>query len=333
METIKHKLNADIYIPQQLKGDLYAKNICFLDIETTGLSSKYNEIILIGALCLEDGYTHITQFFANHIDKEEKLLDTFREFLTKFEYIITYNGNSFDLPFLRKKLEYYNLSHSIDQIPHLDLLRLVRKNKDILKLENCRLKTVEKSLGIYREDTISGRQSVDLYKDYMYSKDQVKKNIILKHNYDDIYYLPQLLSIYDIIEAENTLSLDYNHKDSKYVLKLSKENITFNKNLLSIKGFSAISEVPPQVYYKDSFSLNWDTSLGDFNIELKYNVANLSSGEKCFYIDLSDNNIKLNYIDKLSYNIADNILLLNIDNKAVYSNILSLLSGVISSLF
>lgn len=332
MDIIKDKLNTHIYIPNILKDELSNKNICFLDIETTGLSSKYNKVILIGLLCIENGEIYITQFFANSISEEYDLLSSFEKFLNKFSYIITYNGNTFDLPFLKKRLDHYNIKHHIDEIPHLDLLKLVRKNKKILKLENCKLKTVEKSLNIYREDTITGKESVDLYKNYEYTKDQYKKNIILKHNYDDIFYLPQLLSIYDIVEKETILNLDINFKESNVELTMYKNDIIFKNNILSINGKSQKIQLPTQIYFKDHYTLTWDISIGDFNININYKTAYLSTGEKCFYINISEFNISLDNFNRINNNIPLNLLLIKIDEDVIYENIISLISKIILSI-
>lgn len=332
MDIIKYELSKEIYIPDDLKENFKSKNICFLDIETTGLSSKYNQIILIGGLCLKNNEMYITQIFADHIDEEYELLTEFKEFVNNFDYIITYNGTSFDLPFLKKRLDYHKVIHTIDEVSHIDLLKLVRKNKGLLKLENCKLKTVEKSLGIYREDTISGKESVDLYKDYMNTKDNNKKKTILKHNYDDIYYLPQLLYIYDLIKEESILEL-YTEFDSKSLtLNIDKTSLVFKNNNLTINGYAKKNNIPSQVFYKDYYNLNWNTSKGEIEIELKYEDGYLTSKEKCYYVDLS--NYKLDYLkcNKLGYNVADNILFLKIDNKIIYDNLLNLLKYMFKNL-
>lgn len=332
MDIIKDILNTDIYIPNMLKDELLDKNICFLDIETTGLSSKYNEVILVGLLCIEHGEIYITQFFAENIAEEYELLSKFEEFLNRFSYIITYNGNTFDLPFLKKRLDYHGIKNNIDDKSHLDLLKLVRKNKKILKLENCKLTTVERYLDIYREDTISGKESVDLYKDYEYTKDIYKKNIILKHNYDDIFYLPQLLSIYDIVEKETLLKLNIVFKGSDMQLSMYKDDITFKKYTLSIHGKSKETRLPAQVYFKDNYNLNWDTSNCDFNMQITYKTAHLSTGEKCFYIDMSEFNINPDNFNRINNSIPKNLLLLTVDDEVIYENIIVLVSETISTI-
>lgn len=332
MDIFEYNLDYEIQVPNCLKEDFEDKNICFLDIETTGLSSKYNEIILIGILSIIGGKVSITQFFANTVDEEYELLIAFEEYLSKFDYMVTYNGASFDLPFIRKRLLHFGIKNNIDSIEHLDLLKLTRKNKKVLGLENCRLKTVEKSLGIFREDTISGRESVSLYKDYEYTKDKYKRDIILKHNYDDIFYLPRLLSIYELVDEKTNFIIDVVFKSSPIALKISKSSITFKKNLLYLEGYSEILKFPNQLYFKDLYSLDWNPSTGALNLEIKYQDGVLSSGSNCSYIDLSFNYLPLIEVDKLGYNLPDNVLLLKVDEDIIYENIVNLISTIISNI-
>lgn len=332
MNIFEYKLNDEVYIPNSISRDFSNKSICFFDIETTGLSSKYNEIILIGVLCLQNDKVYIKQFFADHPDEEKEILTLFNEFINKVEYIVSYNGKSFDVPFLKNRFNHHNIFSKIDQITHLDLLQLVRKNKKLLNLENCKLKTVEKRLNIYREDTISGKESVDLYKAYLYSKDTIKRNIILKHNYDDIFYLPKLLSIHDIIEKESSLILNTNFKGLDIELNINKNSIRFQKSIITISGNSDIVNFPPQVHYKDFYSFNWSTLEGLFDLQLFYKSASLSNGAKCFYLDLKDTELPLNDFNKINYDIPNHFVLLKIDELILYDNISLLTTRIISQI-
>ena len=97
METITHIINHNLNVSDYLNG-----NSCFIDIETTGLSRSKNMIYLIGLLYFD--FTQnawvLNQYFANNMDKEGALLKEFISNISKFDHIITYNGNSFDLPFI-----------------------------------------------------------------------------------------------------------------------------------------------------------------------------------------------------------------------------------------
>ena len=82
-------------IPGTERWRMYADfrhNAAFLDIETTGLSPDYNIITLVGILDSE-GY-HAFVFDQN--------LSDLREALERYDLIVTFNGASFDLPFIER---------------------------------------------------------------------------------------------------------------------------------------------------------------------------------------------------------------------------------------
>ena len=79
---------------------------CFLDIETTGLDKKSNDITVIG---LFDGKD--SKVFVNG-----KNIDEFSSEIEKYSYIVTFNGACFDLPFLKEKFPEINFSQF-----HVDL--------------------------------------------------------------------------------------------------------------------------------------------------------------------------------------------------------------------
>ena len=68
----------------------------------------------------------------------------------------------------------------------IDILKIIKPFKEKLSLPDFKLKTIEKYLGIYREDTISGKESVQLYNEYVSSNCNKLKDKILLHNYEDI---------------------------------------------------------------------------------------------------------------------------------------------------
>ena len=332
MNIFEYDLDTEVYIPNLISNDFRSKNICFFDIETTGLSSNYNQIILIGVLCLEGDRVYIKQFFADRLDEEKEILTLFKECLYSFDHIVSYNGKSFDIPFLKNRFSHYNILNDLDIIPHLDLLQLVRKNKELLGLANCKLKTVEKYLNIHREDTISGKESVDLYKAYLYSNDKIKRDIILKHNYDDIFYLPKLLSLYDTIEKESILSLNINFKDIDLTLNVDKQSIEFQKSIIRISGSSTMVDLPYQLHYSEFYTLDWSTLDGVFNLQLFYETGDLSDGSKCLYLDIKNSNLSLNNLLDIDYNIPSHLIPLKINSLVLYDNFSVLIKNIISQL-
>lgn len=225
MEVITKILDDYIDIPP---------NHFVFDIETTGLSPKYCKVILIGILYNHNNQTIIKQFFAQTEADEFELLIEFLEQIKDFHNHITFNGLTFDIPFLNARFNKYNIDYTLEKDKDIDILRLIKPFKEKLPLSDCKLKTVEKYLGIYREDTISGKESVKLYKEYVSSQCNDLKSTILLHNYEDIYYLGKIFKIKDILEekldviAINTnnlcvtlVPLQYKTQNSKIIMKYS----------------------------------------------------------------------------------------------------------------
>ena len=79
-----------------------------LDIETTGLSASRHFIYCIGCSYLssdkEDIIT-IRLFFAENPEQEPELLTALAKLLDTHKTIITFNGNAFDLPFLKNGMQ------------------------------------------------------------------------------------------------------------------------------------------------------------------------------------------------------------------------------------
>src|SRR5690554_1075125 len=99
MEIIKHTIDEQIIFPRAL-NQISDKKVCFLDIETTGFSRKFNQIILIGFLYFDNSKTEVIQIFAGNKKDEKNLLSEFVKYISNFEVIITFNGDAFDIPFI-----------------------------------------------------------------------------------------------------------------------------------------------------------------------------------------------------------------------------------------
>ena len=256
MEVITKTLDELIAIPP---------NHFVFDIETTGLNSNYCKVILIGILFNQDNKTVIKQFFANTEDDEKELLLSFVDNIKNYQNHITFNGLTFDIPFLNTRLKKHNIDFSLSQNDDIDILKLIRPFKEKLSLSDCKLKTIEKYLGIYREDTISGKESVDLYKRYSVNQDIDLKEKILLHNYEDIYYLGIIFKIKDILKHKlNVLCIT----TSNISLELVPISFKISKNTLSIKYSTFEGNLFNINIYNDSYSIVSDEKNLILNISL-----------------------------------------------------------------
>ena len=97
-----------------------------LDIETTGLSAARHFIYCIGCSYLSpdksDSIT-VQLFFAEKPEQEAELLAALTTLLQTHKRIITFNGNSFDLPFLKKRYEINHIKQPFSDTQSVDLYR------------------------------------------------------------------------------------------------------------------------------------------------------------------------------------------------------------------
>ena len=301
MEVITHKIDEIIDIP---------KNSCVFDIETTGLSPKYNHVILIGLLYIKDNQTIIKQFFAHNTDDEKELLFYFKEVFRAFDNHITFNGHRFDIPFLNKRLEKNNLDFFINKEKDIDILKIVKPYQKKLNLENCKLKTVESLLNIQRQDTISGKESVYMYKEFEKTKNESLKTKILLHNYEDIYYLAKLFKIQDIIDSTETY-IDISYINSNFKLRLA--NYKFKGDIIYIDYISK-NRIPINIQiYEDEYSIIGS----NHTIKIELNISHA----------ITKNNNRVIYFKQ------DKIVPLKIDSDILEDNILSVASYLFKNIF
>lgn len=190
-------------------------NILFFDIETTGFSAETTYLYLIGCIYHKGGSFHMLQWFSEGIEEEVSLLTKFFDYIKKYKLLIHFNGTGFDIPYLLKKCRIHGLSYSFDHIESLDLYKKVSPHKKILNLSSCRQKSIEAFLSIDREDTASGGELIEVYRDYLGKKHIEKLRnsrlkgmaleteseadkllyLLLLHNEDDLKGLVQICSI------------------------------------------------------------------------------------------------------------------------------------------
>ena len=309
-----HKLNIDDYFKDM--------DCCFLDIETTGLSRKNNIIYLVGVLYFDKNYNlwTLTQLFANNQKEEKQLLEQLISMLSTFNNIITYNGDSFDIPFINYRLKYNSINHTISKSSSIDLYSIVKANKQILNFDNLKLKTIEENLGIFREDIYNGKDCIDFYYKYISSKDEILKDKILKHNYDDLYYMLDIIEILDLIKDKKSVNLVLNKK----TIMLTIDEIFLYGDMFNINGFFNTNLEKEIIFFSQYFNIVTE-EFNKFKASIEFKKAYITPTEKCIYIDKNDFEIPMYVKDLSGYKIPQNILILMIERKYCMDNIRSLL--------
>lgn len=170
-------------------------NLLFFDIETTGFSAKKSSLYMIGLLYFENDKLMATQLFAETPDEEVFILKEFLEICQNYQTTIHYNGNTFDIPYIREKCRQHQLKDPFETLKGIDLYKRFSVFKNILHLENCKQKTVETFVGIEREDLYNGGELIEFYKKYTVNKAQEISDLLFLHNFDDLKGMYQLLPI------------------------------------------------------------------------------------------------------------------------------------------
>ena len=174
---------------------LLAEDSMLFDIETTGFSAAYTTLYLIGTIRRKDDLLVLTQYFADTPDEEPQLLAHFFEDLTGIRTLVSYNGDGFDLPYLKARCEKLHLTHPFDTIVSVDLYKEVCAFRFLLSLPNYKLKTVEAFLGISRSDPYNGGELIEVYRHYGRTGDKEALLSLKQHNYEDVADMPALLSL------------------------------------------------------------------------------------------------------------------------------------------
>lgn len=168
---------------QTLFPDPY--KVLLFDIETTGLSSKTASLYLIGCAYYEGDTWYCKQFFASTPASEKDILREFCSFAQQFSIFITFNGITFDIPFIQAKCKKYGFPEL--SLPDAqDMYRMIRPYKNLLHLPGCRQKQLEEYIGLYREDPFSGQELISLYQEYSEYPREDLLQILLLHNFEDI---------------------------------------------------------------------------------------------------------------------------------------------------
>ena len=323
MKIINSKFKHDLTLSKYSIDE----NSCFLDIETLGLNRNKDMIYLVGLLYFNkaDNLWNLDQYFSESIEDEKSMLIELAKEIESFHTIITYNGNSFDLPYLNKRFHIYNINFNFSKTHSLDLYAIVRKNKQYLNLENYKLKTLERYIGVYREDIYSGRDCIDFYKNYITTKDLDLKKKILQHNYDDLFYMLDLMKILDILKHKKTISLQITDK----ALDLILEDIKLEGDFLIIQGIIESKFYNKMNYYGDNYKIVSEED-NSYHIRIEHKKGLLTPTINCLFIYSKDFSIDI--IDESQHSTPNGVILLQVGNNFIIPNIKNLIKQLVNGI-
>lgn len=152
----------------------FRDSIAYVDIETTGLSRQYSEITTIALYDGNQIYTYVNG----------KNLEDFKADILKYKFLVTYNGRSFDAPFIEA---FFNIRLDHE---HIDLRYPLKKLGYV-----GGLKAIEKRFGIDRGDlkSVDGFFAVRLWHEYKRTKNERALETLLAYNCADVINLEILM--------------------------------------------------------------------------------------------------------------------------------------------
>lgn len=205
-----------------------SKNALLLDIETTGLKRETEHIISIGIIyCDEKGSPTFKHWFLENKEEEKALLESFLLFLKNIQSVYSYYGKSFDYPFLLSRMEHFKLDTSI--FLKLKLIDM----RDCLKHFSSNRQQLEGLLKFKRESSVTGREVIKLYHTYEASKVPVYKELILKHQADELGSLIAFYEIYYVLMHIDELTLCSQKQTSDQLVVTFKTKLPFNHSFSS----------------------------------------------------------------------------------------------------
>ena len=224
----------------------------FFDIETTGFSKDNTILYLIGCgYFIENGFQFI-QWFNDDGTSEEEILLAFHDILKQKDWqLVTFNGNSFDIPYLKRHYELNELPCDIENFPSLDFYQFLTPFQSLFQMTHGKQKDWEHFLELYREDIYDGGQLIAVYKEYLMNKEEALLHNLLLHNEEDLLGMKYLLPLfsYRMLLSKN-LSL----------IKVSPGEILFEKGTGSIAMSCKLPLALPK-------PLNFTTSVGSISTD------------------------------------------------------------------
>jgi uncharacterized protein YprB with RNaseH-like and TPR domain len=166
------------------------EDLLFFDLETTGLTCV--PLFLIGALVWEGEGLELRQYFARDYAEERAALSLFHALAARKRAFVTFNGRSFDVPFLRARAAVHRIPFQEAPV-HLDLLHLGRLAWGA-RFGDCKLQTLERCVcGRRRHGDIPSSEIPEVYHDFVRTGNARLIAQVLRHNLLDLLTLAELM--------------------------------------------------------------------------------------------------------------------------------------------
>jgi len=162
----------------------------FFDLETCGLTNA--TLFLAGTMHWNGTDYVVRQYFARDYSEEGALVDELTRFLAGFDTVVSYNGKSFDVPFLGDRAAMHGIPFT-RPLRHVDLVHHARRRWNG-ELPNCRLVTIEEHVCKRRRvGDVPSSEVPGLYHDYVKYGAAHRLIPVFHHNLLDVITMDEIL--------------------------------------------------------------------------------------------------------------------------------------------
>jgi len=192
----------DLFDPRVSANPDWSRHVVYFDIETTGLSGGAGTVaFLVGCGWFDtDGDFTVRQFFLAGPAGEKPMLQALARVFDAASLIVTFNGRTFDVPFMETRWAFHRTAAPTDDLPHFDMLPPARRlwgRRDLARpdAEGCSLSALERRvLGFHRQHDVPGFEIPARYFQFLRTGDTALVDGVLEHNRHDLVSLAAVMS-------------------------------------------------------------------------------------------------------------------------------------------
>lgn len=169
----------------------------FFDIETDGLENGAIAFCIGLGRIVDDAF-RVRQCVMVDEDDEERVLRDFARELEAIDVLVSFNGQSFDLPRVEARMQHYQIESTLREVEHVDLL--VAARRFLPRQPSLTLSALERSLLAYhRVDDLPGSEAPARWKTFVRTGCLSQQCLleVYEHNRMDIVSLLTLLVHFD----------------------------------------------------------------------------------------------------------------------------------------
>src|SRR5262245_15590873 len=176
------------------------RHVVFFDIETTGLSGGAGTLaFLAGCGWFEEEGFRVRQFLLAGPAGEHEMLEALTDVFERASLLVTYNGRTFDVPFMETRWAFHRAPSPTDDLAHFDMLpsarRLWRRREQIGDPGGCSLTALERAvLGVHRIGDIAGFDIPSRYFQFLRTGHTAGLEAVLEHNRCDLVSLAAVMA-------------------------------------------------------------------------------------------------------------------------------------------